>query len=215
MGLRRAGLRPHQALALGRLKTLGRFLPGGPRPSADPLGRVRPQGLRAERPCPAVLRRRLLKAVLEGLFAAEIIRGPDPKIGAVLRELARRRPQFYAFMTGQVLPRTIKPARYAAHNGWYLYLMIAVLCQGLIWHPHGDISFSLPWALGTAVAIGTLLLAARSPTDWDDALKGIKFAVLLVFWLRGTLVPRKPSQTELPLPAPGNADPARPLQLRI
>jgi len=118
-------------------------------------------------------------------------------------------------MTGQVPLRRTAPSRYASKEGWYLYLLIAVLAQGFDWPPGGDLSFSLPWALGTAVCVGGLLFAARLPAAWADALKGIKFSVLLVFWLRGTLVPQIPSKTELLVPVPGNTDPARPLQLRI
>ncbi len=153
--------------------------------------------------------------VLEAPFAAEIIGGPDPKIDLV-RELAQRCPWFYALMTGQVQPWAERSSAYANQKSWYGYLVLAALCQGITWQPQEQITFSWLWALGTVVAVGVVLIAGRQlQAMLEDILKDIKFPVLLVFWLRSILVLRIPSRTKLPLPVVGNADPARPLRLRI
>lgn len=153
--------------------------------------------------------------VLEGPCAAEVIGGTETRIDLV-REFARRCPRFYAFMTGQVKPWAERSSGYADNKGWYGYLVFAALCQGITWQPQGEITCSWLWALVTVAAVGAVLVAGkRLQAVFDDILKDIEFPVLLVFWLRGTLMLRIPSQTQPPLSVPANADPAWPLQLRI
>jgi hypothetical protein len=119
-------------------------------------------------------------------------------------------------MTEQVQPWAKQSSRYADRNVWYCYLVFSALCQGITWQPQGQITFSWLWVLGTVAAVGTVLVAGRRlQAMFDDILKDIKFPVLLVFWLRSILVLRIPYRTKLPLSVLGNADPARPLRLRI
>lgn len=119
-------------------------------------------------------------------------------------------------MTGQVQPWAERSSGYADKKGWYGYLVFAALCQGITWQPQGQITFSWLWALGTVAAIGAVLVAGkRLQAVFDELLKNIRFPVLLVFWLRGDLSPRLLEHAEHVAPIPGDADPARPLQLRI
>lgn len=119
-------------------------------------------------------------------------------------------------MTGQVKPWAERSSAYADQTRWCGYLVFAALCQGITWQPQGQITFSWLWALGTVAAVGAVLVAGRRlQAVFEDILKDIKFPVLLVFWLRGDLSPCLPERAEHVAPIPGDADPARPLQLRI
>lgn len=210
------GSAPDQRPALGRLKSLGRFLVVGP-PGLrlDPLGRVRPQVLRPGRPCPAVLRRRLLKAVLEGPFAAQIIGGRDLKIGLVLRELAQS-PEIYSALSRRMLPHARDSAVFARRKIWLGYILLAALCQGWIGHQQTSALVNTVWTLVTVSVIWAVIAFFRKlPDAIRQALDQVKFSTLLVFWLRGDLSPRVLERTEHVAPITGDADPARPLQLRI
>lgn len=153
--------------------------------------------------------------VLLGPFAEEFVSVPDPRIDAVLSDLAQS-PMIYSVLSRQLLPCARDSAERAQRKIWLGYILLAAAFQ--FWSPQQQTSVLLAtvWMLVTALAMWAVVRCfLRLPDVIRRTLAQVKFSSLLVFWLRGDLSPRPPEHTHRIAPIPGGADPARPLQLRI
>ncbi len=115
-----------------------------------------------------------------------------------------------------MLPRARLSADFALRKIWLGYILLAALCQGWIGHEQTSAAVNTVWMLATVAVIWAVVAFFRKlPDEIRQTLDQVKFSSLLVFWLRGDLSPRPPEHAKSVAPIPGDADPARPLQLRI
>lgn len=115
-----------------------------------------------------------------------------------------------------MLPHARDSAVFARRKIWLGYILLAALCQGWIGHQQTSALVNTVWTLVTVSVIWAVIAFFRKlPDAIRQALDQVKFSTLLVFWLRGDLSPRVLERTEHVAPITGDADPARPLQLRI
>ena len=118
------------------------------------------------------------------------------------------------------LSRLVSPARrtgnLAESKGWGLYILIAALSQVQPWAREACALVDAAWMLTTLATLFAVVAAFRDfPRYISDALGKIRIYLFLVIWLWPDQVLRPTRQPRISSRITGNADPARPLQLRI
>jgi hypothetical protein len=130
-----------------------------------------------------------------------------------LRNLAHA-PWIHNALTGQVLPHAKEPAEFARRKFWLSYLLVAAITQAWPVGHQSTLVGNLTWSLATVAVLWALIDFFRQlPGVVRKALAGVKFPVLVVLWLPRN--PKPPVPVQRVAPVSGNADPARPLALRI
>lgn len=130
-----------------------------------------------------------------------------------LRNLAQA-PRIHNALSGLVLPRADETAEFARRKFWLSYLVVAAITQAWPVGQQASLFGNLAWALATVMVLWALIDFFRQlPGVVRKALAGVKFPDLVVFWLPRS--PRPPMPKQRVAPISGNADPARPLALRI
>lgn len=125
-------------------------------------------------------------------------------------------PEVYCALSQRMLPRARLSADFAMRKIWLGYILLAALCQGWIGHEQTPAAVSTVWTLVTVTVLWAVVaFFRRLPNEIRQLLDRVKFSPLVVLWLHGDLSPRSPEHAKPVAPVPGDADPARPLQLRI
>lgn len=121
-------------------------------------------------------------------------------------------PSIYRAIDRQVRPRTDDWGNCADTKAWLLYVAIAALSQ--LWAPDSSVFVNAVWMLVTAFSLWAVTRSFSTLRDFvKQALAAVKFSDPLVWWLGPGSV-AWPSRRSA-APVTGDADPARPLPLRV